>query len=139
MVSHRSIRAIAGKGLAHDRYATGRGFYTGVPEWDAHVTLLASEPILALATEHDCILEPEILRRNLLTQGMNLETLVGKKFRIGPEVVLYGRKLWPPCSHIVKQTNRVEIFKYLAKDTGLGADVLTGGLISCGDEIVPLP
>lgn len=56
MVSHGSIEAIAGKGLLADRYATGRGHYSGVPEWDAHVTFRKSRLTAALRFEgeNDC-------------------------------------------------------------------------------------
>src|SRR5215831_415201 len=36
--SKESALAVAGKGLDGDRYATGKGFYTGDTQWDAHVT-----------------------------------------------------------------------------------------------------
>ena len=62
---------------------------------------------------------------------------IGKRFRIGDQVVLYGRKLWPPCKHIVELSGRPEIFKLrIAKKCGIGADVLVGGQIKVGDAIV---
>jgi hypothetical protein len=48
-----------------------------------------------------------------VTRGVNLYTLLGRDFRIGEQVVLRARKLWPPCAHIVKCSGRMEIFKYL--------------------------
>ncbi len=135
MRSHESIEAIAGKGIAGDRYATGKGFYTGVPEWDAHVTLIQEEPFTALAASHGVQMDPRELRRNILTRGTDLDSLVGRNFQIGEQAVFRGRKAWPPCSHIVKLSGRVEIFKYLAKQTGIGADVLVGGTIRVGDAI----
>jgi MOSC domain-containing protein YiiM len=51
-------------------------------------------------------------------------------------VVLRGRKPWPPCAHIVKLSGRTEIFKYLARQSGIGAEVLVGGEIHVGDPIV---
>lgn len=135
MTSHASIEALAGQGLQGDRYATGKGFYTGVPEWDAHVTLIQSEPFGALTAERGIELDPVILRRNFVTQGVDLETLIGREFRIGSHAILRGRKAWPPCMHIVKLSGRKEIFQYLAQQTGLGADVLVSGTIRVGDPI----
>jgi MOSC domain-containing protein YiiM len=135
-VSHQSIEAIAGKGLAGDRYATGTGFYSGVVEWDAHVTLIQREPFDALKADHGVELEPGVLRRNLVTKGVDLESLVGKEFRIGDQAVFHGRKAWPPCAHIVQFSGRKEIFKFLARHSGIGVDVLIGGTIRIGDQIV---
>jgi MOSC domain-containing protein YiiM len=80
-------------------------------------------------------LEPKELRRNLVTRGIDLNSLIGRRFRIGDQVVLRGRKPWPPCAHIVKLSGRTEIFKYLSKQSGIGADVLAGGMIQVGDPI----
>jgi MOSC domain-containing protein YiiM len=134
--SHESINVLA-NGLEDDRYATGKGFYSGMSEWDAHVTLIAQEPFDALATEQGVHLDPKELRRNLITRDVDLLSLIGKRFRIGDQVVLYGRKLWPPCKHIVELSGRPEIFKLrIAKKCGIGADVLVGGQIKVGDAIV---
>jgi MOSC domain-containing protein YiiM len=136
MTSHESIRVIPGVGLAGDRYATGRGFYSGMAEWDAHVTLIQQEVFDRLAAEHGVRLGPDELRRNLVTRGVNLSTLLGHDFRIGEQVVLRARKPWPPCAHIVKCSGRAEIFKYLSKHCGIGASVLVGGTIRVGDPII---
>ncbi len=136
VICHESIEVIAGIGLAGDRYATGKGFYSGMSEWDAHVTLIQQEVFDWVKSEHGVELHPRELRRNLVTRGVNLYTLLQHDFRIGDQVVLRARKLWPPCAHIVKFSGRVEIFKYLGKHCGIGASVLVGGTIRVGDAIV---
>lgn len=134
MVSHGKIEVLAGKGLSGDRYATGQGHYSGVVQWDAHVTLIAEEPF-SEAARQGVALMPAVLRRNLVTCGVDLKALIGREFRIGQEVVLRGRKAWPPCSHVVKLSGRTEIFQYLAGGTGIGADALVGGTIRLGDRV----
>jgi hypothetical protein len=52
MDSHQSIEVIANVGIVGDRYAVGRGFYSGMSEWDAHVTLIQQEPFDLLAAQH---------------------------------------------------------------------------------------
>jgi MOSC domain-containing protein YiiM len=136
MSAHQSINVLANVGLEGDRYATGKGYYSGMSEWDAHVTLIQQEPFDRLAAEHGVKVDPGELRRNLITRGVDLYSLIGRRFRIGEQVVLRGRKAWPPCTHIVKLSGKVEIFKYLAKQCGIGADVLVGGQIHVGDAIV---
>lgn len=135
MIGHEWIEAIAAKGLTGDRYATGKGFYTGVPEWDAHVTLIEEEPFASLAALHDVHIDPKELRRNIITRKVDLRSFVGHDVRIGDQSVLRIRKEWPPCSHVVKLSGRREIFQYLAKQTGIGADVIIGGVMRVGDTI----
>ena len=139
MTSHESIEAVTQTGLSGDRYATGKGFYTGVVEWDAHVTFIEEEPFLSLAVSRGLQIDPKELRRNIVTRGVDLESLIGREFQIGERAIFRGRKAWPPCSHIVKLSGRKEIFQYLAKQTGIGADVLVGGVIRVGDVIQILP
>ena len=127
MTSYRSRLALPSKGLEGDRYTNGKGFYSGVTEWDAQITLVRIEPFEALQEEHGCHLDPKILRRNLVTRGIDLTSLIDREFKIGPEVILRGRKAWPPCSHIVNQSGQKEIFQHLARDCGIGADILVGG------------
>lgn len=134
MYSHESIEVLP-TGLAGDRYATGKGFYSGTQEWDAHVTLVQQEAFADLVAQHGVAIDPKELRRNLVTKNVNLNWLVGRDFQIGDKVMLRGRKAWPPCKHIVDLSGRVEIFKYLAKQCGIGADVLVGGTIRVGDPI----
>jgi MOSC domain-containing protein YiiM len=139
MLSHQAIEAVVAKGLAGDRYATGKGFYTGVAEWDANVTLIQEEPFSTLAATHGVHIDPKELRRNIVTSGIDLLSLVGNDFRIGDQAIFRARKAWPPCSHIVKLSGRREIFQYLAEHTGIGVDVVVGGVIRIGDPIQVLP
>lgn len=139
MTTCERIEAIASKGLAGDRYAMGKGYYSGVVEWDAHVTLMAEEPLLSLAATHGVQIDPRDLRRNLVTRGTDLTSLIGREFRVGQQATFRGRKAWPPCMHIVKHSGRREIFQHLAQHTGIGADVVVGGIIQPGDAIQVLP
>ncbi len=134
MCSHESIE-VTPAGLMGDRYATGRGFYSGEAEWDAHITLIQQEPFDELLAQHGMTIEPKELRRNLVTKNISLNWLIGRDFHIGETVVLRGRKAWPPCLHIIKLTGRGEAINYLARRCGIGADVLVGGTIRVGDPI----
>ncbi len=129
MIGHSHVRAIAHAGLEGDRYANQSGHYSGVKVWDAHVTLIQSESFVG----SDIV--PEDLRRNLLTEKMDLNDLVGRPFQIGESVVLYGRKAWPPCFHIARQLHRKHVMKHFSDRGGIGADILKGGLIQVGDSI----
>lgn len=137
MSAHESIEVIP-TGLSGDRYATGKGFYSGDTDWDAHVTLIQQEPFDELLAQHGMTIAPRDLRRNLVTKNISLKWLIGQDFQVGETVVLRGRKAWPPCKHIIDLTGRGEAINYLAKQCGIGADVLVGGTIRVGDAIFAL-
>ncbi|MBI1325910.1 MOSC domain-containing protein [bacterium] len=138
MTSHESVELIAGQGIAGDRYATGRGYYSGVTEWDAQITLIEQEPFDSQDLTKGQKVDPEDLRRNLVTTGVDLTRLIGVRFRIGDTAVLRGTKLWPPCSYIVRSTGKPEIFTKIGRKSGIGAEVLVSGPIRAGDPIVIL-
>ena len=72
-------------------------------------------------------------RRNLLTEGVPLNDLVGKTFRVGP-VVLKGLELCEPCGYLEKRTF-AGIKAALKHRGGLRCCVLEGGEIRVGDVI----
>ncbi len=123
------------EGLAGDRYALGKGIYSDIPEWGAHVTLVQREPFDDLRKNHGIHIDTAELRRNLITSDISLPWLIGREFQIGSTVILRARKLWPPCKHIVQLTGKREIFSHLARQCGIGADVIVPGRICVGDVI----
>ena len=74
-------------------------------------------------------------RRNLLTQGVPLNHLVGQTFQIG-DVLLRGVELCEPCRHLQKLTFR-EILKPLIHRGGLRAEIGPGGSLQIGMKITP--
>ena len=130
---HNSVNLLKGKGIEGDRYATGKGLYSGIKKWDANITIIAEEPFLELKREKGIFIDPKDLKRNIIVKGVELSKLVGAEFKIGEEVICFGRDYWPPCKYIVEKTGRKEIFKYLAMHCGIGATVIRGGKIKRGD------
>src|SRR5215213_6701482 len=92
MQSVASVAAIAGKGLAGDRY--GELAKTVKPEQE--VTLIEREAIDAAVAEDELELAPPLARRNLVTQDVPLNHLVGRRFKVG-SVTLRGIMLCEPC------------------------------------------
>ena len=123
------VRADAGKGLAGNRYY----FEDGAKPGQA-LTLIAAEALEAMASEHDVEITAAASRRNVLTRGIDLNALVGKRFRVGA-VECVGVELCEPCTHLESLT-RPGVIKGLAHRGGLNADILTDGEIAVGDEIV---
>ena len=79
-----------------------------------------------------------MMRRNIVTQNIKLDTLIGHEFRCG-EAILRGTKPFPPCAHLAYLLGRKEVLKYFAYCGGIGADVVVDGSISVGDTLSIVP
>jgi MOSC domain-containing protein YiiM len=124
--------AVAAAGIEGDRYRDGIGFYSPVPG-PRQLTLIEQETLDALHAEHGIVLAPRETRRNLITRGLRLNDLVGKRFTIG-DVICEGIRLCPPCIHLEELTGK-PVLAPLVHRGGLRADILTGGKIRRGDKI----
>lgn len=118
--------AVAGRGLAGDRYGAGRGTFSG-PGRGYELTLVEAYVLDEIG------LPWEEARRNVVTRGISVNGLVGRRFRIGP-VECVGRRLAEPCAHL-ERLARPGLLRPLVHRGGLRADILTGGAIATGDEI----
>jgi len=138
MVARTVCRAFAGEGLEMDRYATKRGTYSQHEGRGRHVTLIAREAIVAANDQGVQIGEHET-RRNLVTDGVDLDALVGATFTVG-DVTLIGVRDCPPCAHLERLT-RPGVRAVFEGRGGLRADVVVGGTVRVGDavEIVEAP
>lgn len=130
-----SLTLLTDKGIEGDRYCRAEGFYSDRPEPGRQITLFEMETLEALQRDHKVALKPEEHRRNITTQGVPLNHLVGKRFRIG-EVLLEATRLSTPCRHIEQITGK-EIFTLLLNRSGLHARIICGGVIHAGDIIRP--
>jgi hypothetical protein len=120
------VAAVAGRGLQGDRYFDGRGTFSG-PGHGYELTLVEAEVL-------DSIDLPwEQARRNVVTRGIALNGLVGRRFKIGA-VECIGRRLAEPCAHLEKLA-RPGLLRPLVHRAGLRADILEGGTIAIGDEV----
>lgn len=125
---------IAGKGIDGDRYATGRGHYSEFPDI-REVTLIETETLAALLRDHGLTLLPEEHRRNLTTEAVPLNHLVGRRFFVGA-TLLEGGRLNTPCRYLDLVTGKAAC-DLLTHRSGLNARILTGGTIRPGDTIRP--
>jgi MOSC domain-containing protein YiiM len=130
-----TVEAVAGRGLAGDRYAAGVGTWSRSPGPQRQVTLIESEAVAALARDHDLAVDAGETRRNLVTAGVPLNHLVGATFRVG-DAVLRGVELCEPCGHLDKVAGR-RLSRHLVHRGGLNAEVVAGAILRVGDRIVP--
>jgi MOSC domain-containing protein YiiM len=87
---------VAGHGLVGDRMAG-----LGIP--GTHVTFIAAEGVEAMVGETGIQLAPHETRRNILTRGVDVPGLVGRRFQVG-DAVCYGVKECNPCNHLESVT-----------------------------------
>jgi len=130
MTSVASVEASTDGGLSGDRYAEAKN--RRAPDYQ--VTLIELENIEAFVGKTELVLTPEQPRRNIVTRGVNLNALCGKRFRIAA-AVFEGLELCEPCSLFAKRTHR-EILKFFVGKGGLRARIVAGGRIHVGDRVV---
>jgi MOSC domain-containing protein YiiM len=124
-----SVRARAGRGLEGNRYYWADG---DAPPGCA-VTLIAAEAVAEVASEGEVSVEPAATRRNVLTRGIDVNELVGKRFRIG-NVECVGVELCEPCADLESMT-QPGVIKAFVHRAGLNADILSDGEIRVGDPV----
>ena len=127
--SVEQVEALEDEGLEGDRYAEARNRETP----DCQVTFIELEAIRAFTEQTRLAMTPESPRRNIVTEGVRLNPLVGKRFRIG-EALFEGVELCEPCGKFARNTHR-EALKFFVHRGGLRAHILSGGLLRVGDEV----
>ncbi|MSP68231.1 MAG: MOSC domain-containing protein [Alphaproteobacteria bacterium] len=137
MDSPPEIACVAGKGIAGDRYLLGTGTYSAKPREDRQITFLEVETLRALKRDHAIDLAAAETRRNVVTEGVPLNHLVGRRFRVGA-VVVEGLRLNVPCQYLEDLTAKPGLFKALIHRSGLNCRILEGGVMRPGDAVTPL-
>ena len=73
-------------------------------------------------------------RRNVVTKGIQLNDLVGKKILVG-NVELEGIDLCRPCRHLMEVLGQDNIIKEFLRRGGLRCQILSSSSIKIGDQI----
>lgn len=127
-----SVEVLARQGPRGDRY------FSDVPaeRRGEDLTLIEAEALEAFTAQSGIELNHEESRRNVLTRGVRLNDLAGKRFRVG-EAECFGVELCEPCNHLQGLT-REGVLRGLVHRGGLRANVTVGGRISVGDAVAEL-
>ena len=132
---HQKVSVRAGKGIEGDRYFTNTGKnrsnYKGQPDWE--ITLIESEVIEAFNQDTGNKFHESDFRRNIVTEGVRLNDLVGTNFNING-VSFFGVQLCEPCASLQKRL-AVKILPDLIGKGGLRAQIRGVGLLNVGDAI----
>src|SRR5215216_6047225 len=113
---------VTAEGMLGDRYFGER-----------NLTLIEAEALEGLFEEAGIELTAAESRRQVLTRGVRLNDLVGKRFRVG-EVECVGEEWCEPCSHLEGLT-RPGVLRGMVHRAGLRADIVQPGRIAVGDEV----
>lgn len=132
-----SARAVAGGGIEGDRYFLAPG---QAPRADRHggdLTLIAGE-VLDEVRAKGTRIDAGLSRRNLLIRGVELDRLVGRRFRIG-NVVLEGTATCEPCLELTKACDDSGVLRALVHRGGLRAAIRVGGELHVGNRLAVEP
>lgn len=124
-----------GKGIVGDRYHCEKGTFSELlkEKDDFHITFIEQEEIDAFNEETKLNYSNDIFRRNIVTKGIKLNDLVGKKFKInGIEFV--GARLCEPCKYLSLELGEEFLTKMIHK-SGLRAKILSNGSFKVDDKL----
>jgi MOSC domain-containing protein YiiM len=123
--------AVAGSGLAGDRYAAGRGHWRRTD--GCEVTLIAEEDLARAERRGGLSFADGQHRRNLVVRGIPIDAFRGRRVRIGGALLAFHR-LRPPCGYLERLVGRGSA-KALGKGAGIGLRVVEGGTLRVGDAV----
>ena len=123
-----SIEVLANKGVVGDRH------FDDYNDPYCQLSLIESENIDYYNTKFGLNIPYLDFRRNIITKGLKLNDLVGKKLLIG-NVKVEGIDLCRPCRHLTEMLNQDNILKEFLRRGGLRCQILSSSNISVGDKI----
>ena len=123
-----SINVLANKGVVGDRHF--KEFNNPYNQ----LTLIESENIDYYNTKYSLNIPYVDFRRNIITKGIKLNDLVGKKILIG-KVELEGIDLCRPCKHLSEVLGQENIIKEFLRRGGIRCQILTSSSIKINDKI----
>ena len=126
-----SVKAIPGRGLENDRYFSKKDEGN---KNEQELTLIESEKISDFNKKFSSNFSIVDFRRNIITQNISLNQLVGKEFYVG-KVKVKGLNLCEPCLYLQNKLNNPNIVKEFVHKGGLRAQILTKGTINSDDII----
>ena len=124
-----SIEVLVNKGVIGDRH------FKDFNDPYCQLSLIESENIDYYNLKYGLNIPYVNFRRNIVTKGIRLNELVGKKFKIG-SVELEGVDLCRPCRHLTEVLNQNNILKEFIRKGGLRCQILSSSTIQIGDEII---
>ena len=123
-----SIEVLANKGVVGDRH------FDNYNDPYCQLSLIESENIDEYNLKFGLNIPYLDFRRNIITKGIKLNDLVGKKLSIG-NVEVEGIDLCRPCRHLTEMLDQENILKEFLRKGGLRCQILSSSKIKVGDVI----
>ena len=123
-----SINVLANQGIIGDRH------FKQFNDPYNQLTLIESENIDNYNIKHGLNIPYIDFRRNIITKGIKLNDLVGKKILVG-KVELEGIDLCRPCKHLCEVLGQENIIKEFLRRGGIRCQILTSSSIKINDKI----
>jgi len=123
-----SINVLANQGIIGDRH------FKQFNDPYNQLTLIESENIDNYNIKHGLNIPYIDFRRNIITKGIKLNDLVGKKILVG-KVKLEVIDLCRPCKHLCEVLGQENIIKEFLRRGGIRCQILTSSSIKINDKI----
>ena len=123
-----SINVLANQGIIGDRH------FKEFNDPYNQLSLIESENIDYYNIKYSLNIPYINFRRNVVTKGIQLNDLVGKKILVG-NVELEGIDLCRPCRHLTEVLGQDNIIKEFLRRGGLRCQILSSSSIKIGDQI----
>jgi len=124
----KSIEVLENKGVVGDRH------FDEFNDPYCQLSLIESENIDLYNSKYNLNIPYVDFRRNIITKGIRLNDLIGKKFLVG-NVKVEGIDLCRPCRHLTEILNQENILKEFLRKGGLRCQILSSSIINVGDNI----
>ena len=126
IVNVNDVEAIKGKGLVGEKH------FKEDNEKRCQITLIEIENINHYNKITGTTIPSINFLRNIVTEGIQLNELVGKEFFIGA-VKVKAHALCKPCKYLQESLQQKNIVKELLQTGGLRCEILSSGKISVDD------
>ena len=123
-----SIEVIANKGIVGDRH-----FHEFNDPYN-QLSLIESENIDEYNIRFGLNISYIDFRRNIVTKGIQLNDLIGKKLSVG-NVELEVIDLCRPCRHLTEMLDQRNVLKEFLRKGGIRCVIINDGKISVNDQI----
>ena len=125
------IEVLFGKGIMGDRH------FHDLNDHKGQITLIEKENIDYYNNKYKTEISYIDFRRNIVTEGIELNNLIKKEIEIGTIKIL-PYQLCKPCLHLEQMLNSRNIIKEFLRKGGLRCEVLASGKVKIGDKITIL-
>jgi MOSC domain-containing protein YiiM len=149
MQSLPEAKVVQGRGIFGDRYCKRKGTYSvfrasklnpGQREPGRQLTLVSAEGAEAAFKANG--MEPleslGMLRRNVVVRGIPgdvLQDAIGRRIRLGDEVVVFAHRPTVPCMYNERKMDRPGFVESCWDVAGVSCEVLVGGQLRAGDAV----